>query len=193
MDVRTICLGLLSKEDRSGYEIKKLLEEGPLGHFVDASFGSIYPALTRLTEEGHVEFRIETQEARPDKKTYSITSSGLTDFHKTLHAPIAPDRHKSDFLFVLMFAEHLTPAAMSDLIDQRLAYYEEHIAEITAEVDCDTTPGPRFVAGHALAIFGAAKSYLENNRHILEGEALRSAAGSIATEPQDADLGTLGE
>lgn len=171
MDVRTICLGLLSKEDCSGYEIKKQLEEGPVGHFVDASFGSIYPALTRLTEEGHVEFRIEAQEGRPDKKTYSITPSGLAIFHETLHLPIAPDRHKSDFLFVLMFAEHLSSAAMSDLIDQRLSYYEEQIAEINTEIEGVAVPGPCFVAGHALAIYGAAKNFLENNRHLLEGKA----------------------
>ena len=179
MDVRTICLGLLSEEDRSGYEIKKLLEEGPLGHFVDASFGSIYPALTRLTEEKLVSFKIEAQEGRPDKKTYSITTDGREVFHAALHNPVGPDRHRSDFLFVLMFADQLTAAAMTNLIDQRISFYEEKIEHISAEVAGKTLPGPCFVAGHALAIFGAAKTFLEENRHILEGEAEKTSDRSL--------------
>ena len=45
MDVRTICLGILTRGDATGYEIKKLVEDGGYQHFVEASFGSIYPAL----------------------------------------------------------------------------------------------------------------------------------------------------
>ncbi len=175
MDVRTICLGLLSEADHSGYEIKKVLEEGPLGHFVDASFGSIYPALTRMAEEGLVEFRTETQESRPDKKTYSITEDGRAAFREAVEGPIAPDRHRSDFMFVLMFAHELSPARMTEVIEERLAFYQDKIETITAEVGDGGTPGPCFVGGHAIAIFQAAKTFLQDNRHILEGQSLRPA------------------
>ena len=62
MDVRTICLGILTRGDATGYEIKKLFEDDGYQHFVEASFGSIYPALNRLTEEGYVSVREESQE-----------------------------------------------------------------------------------------------------------------------------------
>ena len=52
MDAKTLCLGALSRGDASGYEIKKAFEEGPLSHIHEASFGAIYPALTRLDEQG---------------------------------------------------------------------------------------------------------------------------------------------
>ena len=65
MDVRTICLAILTRGDATGYEIKKLFEDGGYRHFVEASFGSIYPALNRLTEEGLVSVRAEAQEKRP--------------------------------------------------------------------------------------------------------------------------------
>ncbi len=186
MDVRTICLGLLSVAERSGYEIKKLLEEGPLGNFVDASFGSIYPALTRMTEDGLVEFRTEEQEGRPDKKTYSITPRGRAVFREALEGPIAPDRHRSDFLFVLMFADQLSPERMTEVIDERLAFYEEKLREIRAELGDGASPGPQFVAGHAIAIFEAAKSYLEEHRHTLEEQQnQRSASGMMAAAPAD--------
>ena len=76
MDVRTICLGILTRGDATGYEIKKLFEEDGYQHFVEASFGSIYPALSRLTEQGYVSVREESQEKRPDRKVYVLTAAG---------------------------------------------------------------------------------------------------------------------
>ena len=52
MNVKTLCLGVLSLGEASGYEIKKEIEEGLFSHFIDASFGSIYPALMQLNAEG---------------------------------------------------------------------------------------------------------------------------------------------
>ncbi len=170
MDVRTVCLGLLSEADRSGYEIKKLLEDGPLGNFVEASFGAIYPALTRLTEDGLVEFRTEVQDGRPDKKTYSLTPAGRETFRKALAEPISPDRFRSDFLFVLWFAETLEADYLSEILDHRIAEFEAKIARIKSEHDRPEGPGPAFVAGQAIAIITAAKTYLEENRHLIEAD-----------------------
>ena len=77
MDVKTLCLGALSRGDASGYEIKKAFEEGPLSHIHEASFGAIYPALTELERQGLVTGREMAQEKRPDKKVYALTEAGL--------------------------------------------------------------------------------------------------------------------
>ena len=50
MNVRTLCLGVLQFGEATGYEIKKIVEEGMFNHFIEASYGSIYPALTRQYE-----------------------------------------------------------------------------------------------------------------------------------------------
>ena len=68
MNVRTLCLGVLTAGEASGYEIKKDIEEGMFSHFIDASFGSIYPALTQLAGEGLLTVRAEEQTGKPDKK-----------------------------------------------------------------------------------------------------------------------------
>ena len=44
MNVRTICLAILYDGEATGYEIRKLSVEGEYSYFIDASFGSIYPA-----------------------------------------------------------------------------------------------------------------------------------------------------
>jgi DNA-binding PadR family transcriptional regulator len=109
MDVRTICLGILTRGNATGYEIKKLFEEDGYQHFIEASFGSIYPALNRLTEEGLVSVREEAQPKRPDRKVYSITEAGRTAFLAALMRPLPEDKHRSPFVFAMLFS-HLLPA-----------------------------------------------------------------------------------
>jgi DNA-binding PadR family transcriptional regulator len=54
MDVTTVCLGVLTLGDATGYEIRYMFEDGPFRYFTDAGFGSIYRALNRLRREGLV-------------------------------------------------------------------------------------------------------------------------------------------
>jgi PadR family transcriptional regulator AphA len=67
MDVKSLCLGILSQGDATGYEIKKQFENG-YNHFYEASFGLIYPALARLTEDGFVSCTQRAQENDRIKK-----------------------------------------------------------------------------------------------------------------------------
>ena len=46
--LESIILGMVSDNDFTGYDIKKLIENG-IGVFYKASYGSLYPALKRLT------------------------------------------------------------------------------------------------------------------------------------------------
>ena len=69
MDIKTLCLGVLSRCDATGYEIKKAFEEGPFGHIHAASFGAIYPALGALSDAGMVLGTEMAQEKRPDRRS----------------------------------------------------------------------------------------------------------------------------
>ena len=60
-------LGLLEERDLHGYEIRKLLREH-LGLLANVSFGSIYPALTRLEKAGAV-VAIDASAAAPTPAT----------------------------------------------------------------------------------------------------------------------------
>ena len=51
--LESIALGMLLEKDLTGYDIKKFIENG-IGVFYKASFGSLYPALKRLTEKGYL-------------------------------------------------------------------------------------------------------------------------------------------
>lgn len=171
MDVRTLCLGVLSRGEASGYEIKKAFEEGPFSHFHQASFGSIYPALNALSAEGLVVVRAQAQEKRPDKKIYSIAPKGRNTLLAALMAAPAPDAMRSDFLFILSFAQYLPPARVDELIDARIAWYREMLERMEA-CGCapGLAPGANFVRGMGIAVYRAAAEYLESHREQLLAE-----------------------
>lgn len=174
MDVKTLCLGVLSRGEASGYEIKKAFEEGPFSHFHQASFGSIYPALNALSAEGLVAGRAQAQDKRPDKKSYSITPKGRNALVSALMAPPAPDAMRSDFLFILSFAQYLPAARVDQLIDKRIAWYREALARMES-CSCEPGasaggPGADFVLGMGIAVYRAAADYLVTHRKALIAE-----------------------
>ena len=166
-----MCLGLLAFGDASGYEIKKEFEQGPLRHFMDASFGSIYPALTRMTEDGLLECRMESQDKRPDKKVYSITAKGTEALEAALAGPIGIDKVKSDFSFVMLFADRLPRSRVKALIDEQITFVKDSVAELEeTEVGSDNA-GASFVRRYGIAINKAQADFLERNRHFIEAAA----------------------
>jgi PadR family transcriptional regulator AphA len=80
MDVKTVCLGMLTDGPASGYDMKKCFES-TFSHFFPAGYGSIYPALATLAQDGLVAFEEIPQEGKPDRKIYTITSTGRANLH----------------------------------------------------------------------------------------------------------------
>jgi len=180
MDAKTLCLGVLARGDASGYEIKKSFEEGPFAHIQAASFGSIYPALTKLSEDGLLACRAEPQDKRPDKKVYSITPAGRDALAARLMRPPAADRVSSDFLFILFFAHILPPPLLAEFIDQRIGWYEASLERMEGCGVAARPPGERFVHGFGLAWYTTAARYLREHRDGLLAEV--SAPTSLVAE-----------
>lgn len=165
MNVRTLCLGILSTREASGYEIKKDIEEGMFSHFIDASFGSIYPALTQLTAEGLLTVRAEEQTGKPDKKVYAITDLGHRSLAGALAVVPAKDKYKSEFLFQMLLHQFISPGVMLAAIDKQLSDLTGDLARI-AECRCDEQPhaGARFVADYGEAVLTAAVKCLNEKK-----------------------------
>nr|WP_314261196.1 PadR family transcriptional regulator [uncultured Devosia sp.] len=115
MNVRTLCLSILYEEDATGYDIRRMCVEGECAYFVEASFGSIYPALAKLEDEKLVTSRTEPQPGKPAKKIYSITEAGRAAFAEALCGSLGEDVFRSPFLLFARYA-HLVPA---DLVETR--------------------------------------------------------------------------
>ena len=169
--------------DSTGYEINKLFEDGLFSHFLDASYGSIYPALTRLTEQGMLTCTAEAQDGRPDKKVYSLTARGKEALREALMSPVSPDKHRSEFIFASIFAAMLPGQRVTELVDAQLANCREDLARIedalASDIDCSSK---RFVLGYGQVVMKASIEYLEKHRQDIE------AAASPETAPDGAGI-----
>lgn len=177
MNVRTLCLGILSTGDASGYEIKKDIEEGLFSNFIDASYGSIYPALTQLAAEGLVTVRAETQTGKPDKKVYTVTEAGQHGLARSIAVVPHKDKYKSEFLFQMLLQQYITPDVILIAIDKQLADLRADLARIAECRSCQQPhAGAIFVADYGDAVLTAAVSCLEHKRQGLVQELARRAA-----------------
>lgn len=182
IDVKTLCLGILNRGEATGYEIKKHCEEGPFGTFYAAGFGSIYPALNTLCAQGLATVTEMPGNGGPARKVYRITPAGRLALLDALAEPPAPDKIRSDFLFVLFFAHLLSARRVDALLAQRADDLDREIAEMRTVADTAGKPmdaGERFCLGFGLAVMEAERAYIEANRHVLVGALL---TGGMAAE-----------
>ena len=175
MNITTLCLGVLALGEASGYEIKKRFE-GPFRHMHEPSFGSIYPALAKLTRDGLVSCAVQAQEKRPSKKVYSITPAGRAALREELERALpGPDRIRSDFLVTMLFSNILTAGFVDAAIAERVAFYRELVAVLESN-DCGGNAGREFVRGYGVAVCRAAIEYLDSVQRESRARATRTAA-----------------
>ncbi len=168
METRTLCLAALLCRDSSGYEIKKRLDEPPFCHFQDTGFGSIYPALTRLANEGLIEGTELAQEKRPDKRVFSLTESGRAHLIEALMQPPGPDRFRSDFLFCLFMSDLLPRAHVLSIVDQRIDALSQTLEAMKLCEANVTRRARRFVFDLGYSFYMNERNFLLANRHRLE-------------------------
>jgi DNA-binding PadR family transcriptional regulator len=156
-------LGLLSEQEFHGYEIRKRLRD-ELGLFVNISFGSLYPALSRLESAGAV-IATEAAPAAPlvpipltgslsgeraaqrsrragstrgtkrSRKVYRITDRGRVLFEELLAADEPVGTDETrSFGLRLAFARYLAPQARLGLLERRREQLARRLAADRARV-----------------------------------------------------------
>jgi DNA-binding PadR family transcriptional regulator len=154
-------LGLLEERDLHGYEIRRQLRDN-LGILANVSFGSIYPALTRLEKTGAVvategQAPLEADTPAPAPPTGSL-SGELAVLRARRHTPTRSRRGKKvyritekgrvlftellaesgsvddarSFGLKVAFARHLAPQARLTLLERRRAILVQRLAEAGA-------------------------------------------------------------
>lgn len=184
MDVKTLCLGLLTVREACGYDLKKTFESS-FKHFFPAGYGSIYPALADLADAGLVSCRTIPQVGKPDRKVYRITEAGERAFIDALNRTDPQHKMRSEFLAMIYFADRIEQERLADLLDDRVEKLMETVKDIEQiEIDGSGTSsaGATFVAGFGRVIAKAAADYIENNRHLLTDHAAANedVSGTIA-------------
>ena len=145
--LETAVLGLLVESDLHGYELKKRLTD-LFGPWSSVSFGSLYPALTRLEQRGFVRsvdqvtaapmsgslgaevaaFRARARSTSPNRrgrKVYAMTDSGRTRLTEILDDTSGDDRA---FAVRVAFCRHLSR-------EKRVALFQRRTDEIGRRLD----------------------------------------------------------
>jgi DNA-binding PadR family transcriptional regulator len=172
MDVKTVCLGMLTDGEASGYDLKKAFESS-FGHCFAAGYGSIYPALASLAECGCVSCEEIPQDGKPDRKVYRITDKGWKQLLAELDDPAPSHKVRSEFLATMAFAHLMTPQQVQTVLDSRIKDAEEnlqYIDEFEHGRGNDWPAGVRFTLGFGRAMLHAMKTYVEENRHMFESD-----------------------
>jgi len=198
-------LGLLEERDLHGYEIRRQLREH-LGLLANVSFGSIYPALTRLEKAGAVvaaedadaegtpaspapptgslsgelavlrSRRHSPARARRGRKVYRITETGRQLFAELLAGGGAADDARS-FGLRLAFARHLAPQARLTLLERRRALLVQRLGE-AEEARADLDVYARSVVQHTADGIARDITWLDT---LIASE--RAALATAGTEP----------
>jgi DNA-binding PadR family transcriptional regulator len=152
-------LGLLETQELHGYEIRRRLRD-EIGVLSNVSFGSLYPALSRLERQGAVEAIEETDSeaswvpmtgslsgeraalrarrgagarSRRGRKVYRVTEEGRRLFGELLDSE-RPDNAEDarSFGLRLAFARYLPPQARLRLLERRRAHLSQRLESARA-------------------------------------------------------------
>lgn len=146
-----LLLGLLTAQDRHGYEINDFIEHN-LHNVIHLKKATAYQLLDRLEQHGLIESRIEQHGLRPNRKVYALTDAGRAHFLELLTTQLAEEEPLILTGNVpIMFCEHLPDAerlsalrARHAALGQRLAFYER------LKMPCTTGVGIAMERIHAL-------------------------------------------
>lgn len=100
-----VILGLLNHESLTGYEIKKRMDT-TFKFFWSASYGSIYPTLNSLVNDGMVT-KLESKDNGRDKLIYTITDIGKEFLKKWLTLPVTKDELRYETLLKVFFGDEI--------------------------------------------------------------------------------------
>ncbi|WNS46126.1 helix-turn-helix transcriptional regulator [Paenibacillus sp. MMS20-IR301] len=137
-----ILLGMLMEGTMSGYDLKKTIDQS-VGIFYTASFGSLYPALKRLTDKGLISLT-ETDNSK-NKKLYTLLPSGRKEFLDWLAGPFQSGRNEQ--LIRIFFFDYLEEEIRQQRLGEYLNKMEIEIRTLEAvkgivEGELATIPNP---------------------------------------------------
>lgn len=123
-----VILGMLAARPRSGYEIKRLVDNSTR-FFWAASYGQIYPELKRLAEAGLIRGADASRGARR-RTIHELTAKGRRAARGWIGDPPTTFEMRDEGLLELFFAGAIEPGRSPEIARERAA----HAARIAARL-----------------------------------------------------------
>jgi DNA-binding PadR family transcriptional regulator len=199
-------LGVLEGGEMHGYEIRRRLRD-ELGVFSNISFGSLYPALSRLEKAGSVEQAGDgalrptvpmtgslsgeraalrtlrtTAVGRRGKRVYRITETGRRQFTELLGEEVSGGDDARSFGLRLAFARYLPPQARLRLLERRRAQLVERLSatRTAARRSNELDPYARSLVEHTTEATEQEISWLEG---LIDHERSSAPAAPVYSNP----------
>jgi DNA-binding PadR family transcriptional regulator len=130
MSVPFTLLGLLEREPSHGYDLKRDYDTY-FGRSKPLPFGQVYATLARLTRDGKVAPGVIEAGDGPDRKRYSITPEGQSEFETWLAEPIDPEPHLQTVLFAKVVLALMLGRSATTYLDVQRAAHLQRMRELT--------------------------------------------------------------
>lgn len=126
MSLKHALLGFLNYGPMTGYEVKKFFDVS-VAHFWNAELSQIYPALRQMESEGLVEMEVDVQDARPNRKVYSITDDGRRELLEWLAQPADKEMVREPVLIKVFFGSNLKPEELVRVLRSRIDEIHDYL------------------------------------------------------------------
>lgn len=111
----------------SGYDIKHVFDT-TLAPMWGAAHSQIYKELRRMQELGWVDMEREEQEARPDRKVYSITEKGNEALREWQAQPVDVFQLRDELLLKVLFGTFAAPEHLEKNVQEAIIEHERRLS-----------------------------------------------------------------
>ncbi|MBI9048483.1 MAG: PadR family transcriptional regulator [Anaerolineaceae bacterium] len=182
MSLEFAILGFLNHRPYSGYDLKKVFDTS-IRHFWPADQSQIYRTLSRMNKSRWVDIEIIHQDARPDRKEYSITQAGRTAFIEWMKTPLPTEENRSADMIQVFFASNLSDEEAVEIFkraEQNMRFGLAQYQQISKDPDSYTeyTKSPREFFFWMLTL-EVGINMLESNLRFIESVIKRFENGEV--------------
>lgn len=141
----------LSEQPAAGLELSQRFARS-IGFFWSATHQQIYRVLARMDEAGWIASTSVSQQGRPTKKVYEVTSAGRAELRSWIAAPVPMEQFRSELAVKLRGASYGDRAAVLDNVRDHLADHRTRLAHYETLASRDF-PEPESLDGQQLDVF----------------------------------------
>lgn len=127
-------LGLLEKGPKTGYDLKKTLEQTRY-KFWNESYGQIYPTLRKLLAKEWVTMNIEEKDDGPDRKVYEITEEGSAELERWLRQPASDFSIRDEIALRMDLGRSANPAILQGMLEALVDECDSQLNSLAAELE----------------------------------------------------------
>jgi DNA-binding PadR family transcriptional regulator len=120
-----LLVSLLEKPS-SGYELARRFDRS-IGYFWHATHQQIYKVLARMEEAGWIVAEVQAGATAPDRKEYSVTTSGRAELSRWLAAPTDPEGSRDALMVKLRGAAFDDPTRLLPELEHHRATHANRL------------------------------------------------------------------